>query len=258
MTGQIDEITYFYLLHAFDVKIKGTFFKLPACIEHSPDPSVCLMNFHLFGITAAKPFFSANGDGYMGLGLGNTLGDNNNEYSFLSQLKEHGLIDKKIFSVYTQMSNKTDNPSQIRFGSYNSDLFEGTELHWIDTLNEKTWQFKLAQVDYSQEDILGKPTVALMNPSFPFIAAPFEDFEKFKAIVQNLGVDGDFELKCTTLDWCYFKTKCANIVDKLPDLTFHIGSGAQRAKFTMTAQNYVFSESNTKKKIENCHLAIIG
>jgi hypothetical protein len=102
------------------------------------------MNFHLFGIPAAKPFFSANGDGYMGLGLGNTLGDNNNEYSFLSQLKEHGLIDKKIFSVYTQMNNKTDNPSQIRFGSYNTDLFEGSELHWIDTLNEKTWQVKLA------------------------------------------------------------------------------------------------------------------
>lgn len=97
-----------------------------------------------------------------------------------------------------------------------------------------------------------------MNPSFPFIAAPFEDFEKFRAILQGLGVDNDFELKCTTLDWCYFKTKCANVVDKLPDLSFHIGSGAQRAKFTMTAENYVFSESNPKKKIENCHLAIIG
>jgi len=97
-----------------------------------------------------------------------------------------------------------------------------------------------------------------MNPSFPFIAAPFEDFEKFKAIVTSLGLENDFELKCTSLDWCYFKTKCSNIVEKLPDLTFHLGSGLQRAKFTMTADNYVFSESNPKKKIENCHLAIIG
>lgn len=62
-----------------------------------------------------------------------------------------------------------------------------------------------------------------MNPSFPFIAAPFEDFEKFKAIVQNLGVEGQYELKCSSLDWCYFKTNCTNIVDKLPDITFHIG-----------------------------------
>ncbi len=156
------------------------------------------------------------------------------------------------------MRNETDNPSQIRFGAYNENLFEGKQLHWIDTINDQTWQVKLAQVDYKQEDILGKPTVALMNPSFPFIAAPFEDFEKFKAIVMGLGLENNFELKCTSLDWCYFKTKCSNVIDKLPDLTFHIGSGPQRAKFTMTADNYVFSESNPKKKIESCHLAIIG
>jgi hypothetical protein len=82
VTGEIDEITYFYLLHAFDTKIKGTFYKLPTCIEHSPYPSICLLNFNVFGILATKPFFTANGDGYMGLGLGNSLGKNN-EYSFL-------------------------------------------------------------------------------------------------------------------------------------------------------------------------------
>lgn len=71
--GEIDEITYFYLLHAFDVSIKGTFYKVPACIEHSPDPSICLMNFDVFGIRLAKPFFTANGDGYMGLGIGNSF-----------------------------------------------------------------------------------------------------------------------------------------------------------------------------------------
>jgi hypothetical protein len=49
-----------------------------------------------------------------------------------------------VFSVYTQMHNQTDMPSQIRFGAANTELFEGTELHWIDTLNPDSWQIKLA------------------------------------------------------------------------------------------------------------------
>jgi len=99
------------------VQVKGTYFKLPACVLHDPNPMVCLLNFYIFGITKADPFFYANGDGYLGLGLGNSVDDSKNQYSFLSQLKGHGLIDKKIFSVYTQMKNGTDTPSQIRFGS---------------------------------------------------------------------------------------------------------------------------------------------
>lgn len=107
----------------------------------------------MFAINAAKPFFTANGDGYMGLGLGKSL-ENSYDYNFLSQLKEHGLIDKKIFSVYTQMKNQTDTPSQIRFGAYNTNLFDGTALHWIDTISQSSWQIKLAQLDFKNENIL--------------------------------------------------------------------------------------------------------
>lgn len=257
VTGEIDEITYFYMLHAFDTKVRGTFYKLPTCIEHSPNPSICLLNFDVFGIAESNPFFSANGDGYMGLGLGDSLGDNN-EYSILSQLKEHGLINKKIFSIYTQMQNQTDTPSQIRFGAANEELYEGTELHWLSTVNEKSWQVKMGQVDYGKEDILGRETVALMNPSFPFIAAPYDDFMIFRDIVNQTGLGNYYNMTCTALDWCYFKTKCSNIADKLPELTFHLGAGTEKAKFTMKPENYIFSESNPEKEIENCHLAIIG
>lgn len=62
---------------------------------------ICLLNFEILGITHAKPFFYANGDGYMGLGLGKSIDDSKNKYNFLSQLKAHGLIDRKIFSIYT-------------------------------------------------------------------------------------------------------------------------------------------------------------
>jgi hypothetical protein len=39
---------------------------------------------------------------------------------------------------------------------------------------------------------------------------------------------------------------------------FTLGSGAQKAKFKMSPQNYVFSEINKSKNINNCHLAVIG
>lgn len=71
-------------------------------------------------------------------------------------------------------------------------------------------------------------------------------------------ISTEFNLTCTSLDWCYFKTNCSNVEPLLPDLTFHLGSGAQRAKFKLSPQNYIFSEVNAKKKINNCHLAVIG
>lgn len=139
ITGTVDHLTYFYKLHAFDTKVNGTFYKLSACIEHSPNPSICLMNFQLLGIEKAAPFYTANGDGYLGLGLGKSI-DGTNDFNFLAQLKQHGLIDKKIFSVYTQMSNSTDNPSQIRFGGVNDNLWQGNPMVWLDTVAEDSWK----------------------------------------------------------------------------------------------------------------------
>lgn len=81
------------------------------------------------------------------------------------------------------MRNQTDTPSQIRFGAANTNLFEGTQLHWIDTLNKDTWQVKLAQLDFGTENLLNTTSVAVMNPSFPFIAAPFDHFQAFKNVV---------------------------------------------------------------------------
>jgi len=46
------------------------------------------------------------------------------------------------------MSNGTDTPSQIRFGSANEDLFAEGSLHWIKTVSSDTWKVNLAQVDF--------------------------------------------------------------------------------------------------------------
>ena len=116
----------------------------------------------------------------------------------------------------------------------------------------------MTKVDFKDEDILGHTTHALMNPSFPFIAAPYSDFQKFKTILTDLAFVNDYNLTCTALDWCYFKTSCSNVVDKLPDLSLYLGNDAQQAKFTLNPKNYVFAENLPARNISNCHLAVIG
>lgn len=139
------------------------------------------------------------------------------------------MIDKKIFSIYTQMSNLTDTPSQIRFGAYNTALFSGTELWWINTLNRSTWQLPLSRLDFKSNNVLGKTVSVLMNPSFPFIAAPYDDFVKFRADLNSTTAVQNYNLTCSALDWCYFKTSCDNVVNQLPNLTFYLGAGEQMA-----------------------------
>jgi len=71
----------------FEVELKGSHYKERACVVHDPSPAVCLMNFHLFGINEADPFFYANGDGYMGLAIGEGaggLGGDDKKLSFMA------------------------------------------------------------------------------------------------------------------------------------------------------------------------------
>jgi len=97
-----------------------------------------------------------------------------------------------------------------------------------------------------------------MNPSFPFIAAPYDDFMKFRADLNSTAAVQNNNLTCSSLDWCYFKTSCDNVVGSLPNLTFYLGAGEQLAEFVMSPASYLFQEVNTKKNITNCHVAIIG
>ena len=52
----------------------------------------------------------------------------------------HHLLTKKQFGVHTHLWNSTEDPSQIRFGGYNEELFKaGHKQVWLDTLNKTTW-----------------------------------------------------------------------------------------------------------------------
>merc|ERR1712113_431977 len=118
------------------------------------DASRCA-NMAMFAIDSAEPFLMTLADGYMGLGLDFGFGGKpSNTRNILDQMIENSVIQKKMFGLYTKMSNDTEARSQIRFGGYNDVLFEKSELGkyaheivWIPTVNEKSWMIEAPVID---------------------------------------------------------------------------------------------------------------
>ena len=83
----------------------------------------------------------------------------------------------------------------------------------------------LSEIVFGDENILDPSATseALINPAFPFIAAPIGEFNAFKRQLKSIDVDDS--LVCNNLDWCYFEAKCDDIRDKVPNLQFKLGSG---------------------------------
>ena len=41
----------------------------------------------------------------------------------LKQMQKHGLFAEAVMGIHTHLWNSTEDPSAIRFGGYNKDLF---------------------------------------------------------------------------------------------------------------------------------------
>lgn len=104
--------------------------------------------------------------------------------------------------VHTHMYNSTEEPSQIRFGGYNEELFaKGHEQFWLTTVNNTSWEIEMSDVKFHGESLSG-PGRAIVNPGFPFIGIPKSKFENFKKDV--IAAYPDEQLTCQDMDWCYF------------------------------------------------------
>ena len=142
-------------------------------------------------IENARPYFYTLADGYLGLGA--DLGWNKKEgakrLNFIDQMFEHGIIKEKTFGIHTKLYNATaleSKPSEIRIGGINHDLLnEGRMLAYFDTVNKNTWEIPLKNIHFHDQDILEMPSTALINPAYPFIAAPIKEFERYKDDLNN-------------------------------------------------------------------------
>ena len=87
----------------------------------------------------------------MGLSTGNGF-DNAMESSLLYQMYDSGMIKSKVFGVHTHMFNSTQDPSQIRFGGFNEELFEeGHDLMMIQTSSKSSWEIKFNSAGFHSE-----------------------------------------------------------------------------------------------------------
>ena len=148
----------------------------------SDQGSRCGIDISIFGITDAEFFLYLFADGFIGLGNGlGWGGDETTSLNTLEQMLDRSMITKKQFGVQITERGDSKNNSTIRFGGYDLEKLEkGHNVVFIDTIDSKAWMLPLMQVDFATDDILGAPTQALINPGYPYIAAPLAEFEKFK------------------------------------------------------------------------------
>ena len=92
--------------------------------------------------------------------LGLSLYDNeNNEYSFINQMKENKIIKKRIFSILYKDKSITDDPmfdGQILFGLYPHEMtsrYSENNLKWVP-IKDNTWKINFDFIKFNNEEKL--------------------------------------------------------------------------------------------------------
>jgi hypothetical protein len=179
--------------------------------------------------------------------------------SALDQFYDKGLIADKIFGVDTKVHNDTagEIASSIRFGAIKEDVIpEGHGMIWVPTVTQDSWAVNLNRLDFHGQDILQKQTKAIISPGFPFIAAPVDEFTKFKESLQAAHPDAN--LVCTRYDWCYFIDECSNIHAKVDPLVFSLGRGSEQVEVTVPISSVTVPDKDWNTGLTLCHLGIVG
>jgi hypothetical protein len=90
----------------------------------------------------------------------------------------------------------------------------------------------------------------------PFIAAPIEEFERFK---ENLkAAHPEKNLVCTRYDWCYFIGECEELSKVVDPLTFVFGNKDTNKTFTIPSESFMIPDLDYRTNLTLCHLGIVG
>jgi hypothetical protein len=168
------------------------------------------------------------------------------------------MISSKQFGVHTHMFNSTEDPSQIRFGGFNKDLFnEGHDIIMMETRAKSSWEVKFDSAGFYSEEVW-KGWHALIDPGYPFIALPKQAFEMFKNDLMKAYPDEP--VTCSDDEWCYFISPCSKIVDNMPDLQFTFPvkhADAASVTYRIPAKSFLFDDRDVRTKLSTCHLGIV-
>ena len=92
---------------------------------------------------------------YLGLSL---LHNDKNKFSFINQLKENKIIEKRIFSVLFKEKSITGdsvNDGQILFGLYPHEMtsrYNENDLKWVQIQDRDLWQIQFDEVKFNNEE----------------------------------------------------------------------------------------------------------
>jgi hypothetical protein len=90
--------------------------------------------------------FTSDFSGYLGIGPW-TANVKDKEQNFLYQLKKAGVIDNMTVAVRTNMQDKDDTYSTIKFGSYDkTNVYSERELNMLKTADINTWDLNMASI----------------------------------------------------------------------------------------------------------------
>ena len=153
------------------------------------------------------------------------------------------------------MFNTTEDPTQIRFGAFNKDLFmEGHELLLTETRSKHSWEIKFNSAGFFSEETW-KGWHALIDPGYPFIALPKQAFEAFKRDLMSAYPDEP--VTCADEEWCYFMRPCSKISKKMPDLKFTFPTHKDSVTYRIPSKSFLFSDVDPRTELKTCHLGIV-
>lgn len=92
----------------------------------------------------------------------------------------------------------------------------------------------------------------------PFIAAPIEEFNKFKENLKAAQPEGSNDLVCTRYDWCYFIDDCSNLAKTVDPLTFVFGNKDTNKTFSIPSESFMIPDKDYRTNLTLCHLGIVG
>lgn len=238
-------LDFAYMMHYYDADVEGHFWMLNACLNSTK--SSCATNLIVYAIQRAKPWFNSLGDGYFGLAPSNAKATGNLDDSsnnILEQMYLHKMITKRQFGVHTHMYNSTEDPSSIRFGGYNEELFKvGHKQRWMNTTSNAEWHVNLDSVQFHSENILSSQIPALIDPGYPFISMPETEFESFKTDI--MAAYPDEPVTCTSMNWCYFFTPCEKLRDGMPDLKFSFKTNdGELTTYSVPPLSFLYSDTD--------------
>ena len=130
-------------------------------------------------VDSIQPLYKSRfDDGKLGLAA-STLGSQQNEVNFMSQLLLNGIIKNNVFSIYFS----EDSPGHINFGGWEKEGVDPEEkdgLTMLDTVSKNTWGISIGEfvLDNTTIDINNYFTCAIFDPGYSFLYLPLADWSR--------------------------------------------------------------------------------